>query len=1478
MVLVVKDRVKDTSSTSGSGTITLDNSPPAGYQAFSTLGNGSTTYYTIQGSDDSWEIGLGTYNTNTLTRTTILSSSNNGVIINLPSGSHTVWVDYPAAKAYLSEEGIDKSFTSTASITAGKPVILNSAGTVTQVVETPYLASTISSSNGNEIASVQNYTRDISVAYDTTNDKVGVLYINNNQYPTIAIGSESNNAITWGTPVVVNSSSSNANHSGQKLAFGNGVFVATYNEGNSPVYVKAGSYSGTNSITLGSAIQPNTGTSHFSGGTIAYNPNANKFVFTFAENSSTSIIAYLITNSGTTLTTGNSATITMGYTGNNKVIWNEYDPDTNKQVIMTDHLYGNEGRIYQASISGSNITVPSTHYAITDEGTEEDGSKALSYDPDNNKWILFKANTGNVLRANVLTVSGDTFTSGTVTQLSSQYMRWLAPYYDTEQNKTVLAYNKNTSPYNGEIGFVTISGTTPSFTASTTTVGNQTAERLYTHTSLYNPDTKSGIVIGATPLSNSKAVGYVLYYETLTSSNLTTSNYLGVASTSAGANETVNINIPGSINNDQVGLTIGQDYYAKGDGTIIERTTTTTTTNTTPSQSSNYKFDYASLHGQVSIAYDTVNNKIGVLARNYNSYPAVTIGEESNNSITWGTPVVVNSSTDSSSNRNRLAYGNGVFVAIFTAGNVANMKAGTVSGNSITFGSALTPSNSSINSNQTNVSYNPNANKFIFAKNVNNSTSVDLWIVSNSGSTLSVASSSADATITNAGNNYRVWTNIYDPDTNKTIIGVDNYVGSNYGKLYPVTISGSSLSVSSTPYSMTGGAYEDYSNELIYDSTNNKWLLLQCNETSNYINGTVLTASGNTFTAGTKTVLSSDPARYLGSYYDTVRENFIIGYQYYTTGYYGKLGKVTISGTTPSWTTLSGTIFDQTTERVFPKSAFFNPDTNSGIIAGTFNMSADDGMALVIYYDTTTSSVINGSQFVGKAISSTQLLLGEEKGNSMAGLSNGAITKGKPVVMQADGDVAETGFSTTSVTNTGTASQGSLGNIDPYTQDMFCMAVASDGVTYCFTYQNSTNNYQACKIGTRSGETITWGSEITLSTNTSSDSHFCSYDANANVFVTSYATGNTIKSTAVSFSGNTGTKGTEVTMMDLGSSSGSPQYHYQHWYDSTNKVTVCWANGGVSGNDTNRSSAVTLSLSGTIITLGTLYENTSAGGDYQKGCDITGGKHVCYWRNSSGYPSVMTMTVASDYSITWGTPLVINSASGSFCNPIYNPNYENKAILAGKIATSSNYFSYAGLTISGTSITASNYSDGNINNAQSYVESGGNVGVYSNYSGNYCFVYQTYSPYNSRYNFATTTDGLSLTVATAVTTTAHGSNQFYAGACASDVDAVVVENHRDGSNTQMVYYCFNPTFNFVQSTTSTNLTTTNYLGIASNTVADNEECIIDTQGAVNSNQSSLTPGQLYYVQTDGTLSTTAGSPSVIAGIATSATTLLVTKS
>ena len=75
---------------------------------------------------------------------------------------------------------------------------------------------------------------------------------------------------------------------------------------------------------------------------------------------------------------------------------------------------------------------------------------------------------------------------------------------------------------------------------------------------------------------------------------------------------------------------------------------------------------------------------------------------------------------------------------------------------------------------------------------------------------------------------------------------------------------------------------------------------------------------------------------------------------------------------------------------------------------------------------------------------------------------------------------------------------------------------------------------------------------------------------------------------------------------------------------------------------------------------------------------------------------------------------------------------------------------------------------------------------------------------------------------------------------------------------------------------STNLTSENYIGIASGgTYADTAEATIDVVGTVNKDQTSLTAGQTYYVQTDGTLGTSAGSPSVVAGTAISATELIV---
>jgi len=108
MALVVKDRVKETTTTTGTGTVTLAGAS-TGYQSFSAIGDGNTTYYTISNPGvNEWEVGIGTYTASgtTLSRTTILSSSNSGSAVSFSAGTKDVFVVYPAGKAiYLDASG-----------------------------------------------------------------------------------------------------------------------------------------------------------------------------------------------------------------------------------------------------------------------------------------------------------------------------------------------------------------------------------------------------------------------------------------------------------------------------------------------------------------------------------------------------------------------------------------------------------------------------------------------------------------------------------------------------------------------------------------------------------------------------------------------------------------------------------------------------------------------------------------------------------------------------------------------------------------------------------------------------------------------------------------------------------------------------------------------------------------------------------------------------------------------------------------------------------------------------------------------------------------------------------------------------------------------------------------------------------------------------------------------------------------------------
>jgi len=98
MAFVLKDRVKETTTTTGTGTITLAGAV-SGFQSFAAIGNGNTTFYVIAGGAE-WEVGVGTYTSSgtTLSRDTVLSSSNSGSLVNFSAGTKDVFVSYPAGR------------------------------------------------------------------------------------------------------------------------------------------------------------------------------------------------------------------------------------------------------------------------------------------------------------------------------------------------------------------------------------------------------------------------------------------------------------------------------------------------------------------------------------------------------------------------------------------------------------------------------------------------------------------------------------------------------------------------------------------------------------------------------------------------------------------------------------------------------------------------------------------------------------------------------------------------------------------------------------------------------------------------------------------------------------------------------------------------------------------------------------------------------------------------------------------------------------------------------------------------------------------------------------------------------------------------------------------------------------------------------------------------------------------------------------
>jgi hypothetical protein len=442
MALVVADRVKETTTTTGTGAITLAGAEVNFVSFSSVLSDGDTTYYAIvDDSNQDFEVGLGTYATsgNTLTRTTVLASSNGGSAVNLSAGSKEVFITYPAGKS------VNRDASGNVSIPAQGDLRLEDASGGEYVgLQAP---STVASS----------FTLTLPSADGSANQLIKTDGSGNLSFTTVeaapSLTATASGAIADGDPVIMNSDGTVSKPTGQNFA-----------------------------VSSTAVFTP--GTDRATNCSVIFDPNANKSLIIYTATDSSS---YLY---GVVATVASDGAVTYGTpvpideTGSVYPAGGVFDPDTNQIVIHWNRLSGTTGS-YAAvcSISGTTFTFgTAVQYASTNYDTTGANKKGICYDTTNNKVVIaFRAGT-TAGRGIVGTVSGTSISFGATTDFASGAILYITASYDTANGKVLIFFEDTDSDTRAIVG--TVSGTSISFgTSVELAAGNAQYQ-----TAVYDPD------------------------------------------------------------------------------------------------------------------------------------------------------------------------------------------------------------------------------------------------------------------------------------------------------------------------------------------------------------------------------------------------------------------------------------------------------------------------------------------------------------------------------------------------------------------------------------------------------------------------------------------------------------------------------------------------------------------------------------------------------------------------------------------------------------------------------------------------------------------------------------------------------------------------------------------------------------------------------------------------------------------------------
>ena len=477
----------------------------------------------------------------------------------------------------------------------------------------------------------------------------------------------------------------------------------------------------------------------------------------------------------------------------------------------------------------------------------------------------------------------------------------------------------------------------------------------------------------------------------------------------------------------------------------------------------------------------------------------------------------------------------------------------------------------------------------------------------------------------------------------------------------------------------------------------------------------------------------------------------------------------------------------------------------------------------------------------------------------MTAVASGTLANGSKVIVNADGTVSAVALTSINQAN-GTPVEFESDSVE---WQGLAYDSNSNRVVVAYVDTGDSNKGKAV-VGTvnAANNSISFGTPVVFES--ANQPRYCAatFDSNSNRVIIVYSDGgNSSNGTAlvgtVNSSNNSISFGSEVVFNT------NPLNYMNVTFDSnSNKVVIAYRDAG----NSNHGTAIvgTVNSSNNSISFGTPVVYLSA--DSRENAisfDSTANKVVIAYAdngNSLTGTAIVGTVNSSNNSISFGSQAVFANASTVAIGCAYDSNSDRTVIAYGDAQEDGTAIV---ATVSGTSIsfgTAVEFEgdaslqnrivfDSNFNKVVNVYRDGGN-------SNRPTMIVGTVNSSNNSISFET-----------AVTVSNSGSN-YYASVFDTISKKVIVVFQADTSTAGTAVV-------FQASGSTPNLTAENYIGISNAVYASGQTATIQVASAVDDAQSSLTPGQTYFVQTNGTLGTSAGNPSVIAGTAVSSTELAI---